>query len=239
MERRRRVYGRRRVHRLRAGRRAVLEALLPTVELTPADLGALGPPGALFTEPVREVWLEIGFGAGEHLAYQLRANADVGIIGCEPFVEGVSRCLQSLDADGTVGRARILVDDARLLVAGLPACSIARAFVLFPDPWPKKRHHKRRIIDADMLAAFARILVDGAELRLATDDPGYLRWMLQRLHGHASFCWLAEDAADWRRRPADWPETRYAVKAADAGRPSTYLRYRRRTRPVEVAGESA
>ena len=157
-DRRRRVYGRRLGYRLRPGRQALLERALPGLRIAlPDDERARLELNDLFPAPVRDLWLEIGFGAGEHLAHQVRTNPDVGFIGCEPFVQGVAGLLRHLEADGTSGRVRIFPDDARLLLDRLPDACIGRLFVLFPDPWPKKRHHKRRLIDAGTLAGFARI----------------------------------------------------------------------------------
>ena len=179
---RRRVYGRRLGYRLRPGRQALLERALPELRLDlPEDAAARIDPAGLFPAPVNDLWLEIGFGAGEHLAYQVRANPAVGVIGCEPFVQGIAGLLRHLEDDGTGGRVRIFPDDARLLLDRLPDACIGRLFVMFPDPWPKKRHHKRRLIDAATLAGFARILKDGAEFRWASDDRDYADWTIGRV----------------------------------------------------------
>lgn len=174
----------------------------------------------------RRVWLEIGFGAGEHLAWQAGHNPDVGLIGCEPFVNGVAKCLAHLDRDG-IRNVRLFDDDARFLAAALPAQSLDRVFILFPDPWPKLRHHKRRIVQRATLDRLAELMVPGAELRLATDDPSYLPWMIEHACLHPAFEWLARSPADWRERPDDWPPTRYERKML-AGRRPTFLRLRRR-----------
>jgi tRNA (guanine-N7-)-methyltransferase len=214
------TFGRRRGRRLRAGQQALLADLLPL-------LAVKGPPVApatLFTPAPREIWLEIGFGGGEHLAAQAASRPDIGFIGCEPFVNGVVSLLAHVKAQG-LANIRIWQGDARTLLAGLPAASIGRAFILFPDPWPKPRHHKRRLITAEFLDALARVLVPGAELRLATDDRDYLLWMLERLTTHPGFAWTARGPGDWRRRAADWPATRYEAKALAAGRKPAYLRF--------------
>ncbi len=233
-DRRRRVYGRRRGHRLRPARRALLDRTLPKLQIllpdgerTPIDLGRL------FSGSARDLWLEIGFGAGEHLAHQVRANPSVDFIGCEPFVQGVSRLLLDLEADGTTDRVRVFTDDAQLLIERLPDACIGRLFALFPDPWPKKRHHKRRLINADTVAAFARILKDGAEFRWASDEPDYVRWTLSHVGASEAFIWSAETARDWRVRPADWPETRYEKKARAGGRAPVFLRYVRASRSAD------
>ncbi len=153
-------------------------------------------------------------------------HPDVGFIGVEPFVSGVARLLAACEAEA-LDNVRILVDDARLLLDALPEASIGRAFILFPDPWPKLRHHKRRIVSPRTIAELARALTPGAELRLATDDPGYARWMLKVLLGERRLVWLAERACEWQTRPADWPSTRYEIKALGAGRRPVYLHFRK------------
>ncbi|HEX5079879.1 MAG TPA: tRNA (guanosine(46)-N7)-methyltransferase TrmB [Geminicoccaceae bacterium] len=174
----------------------------------------------------RPLWLEIGFGGGEHLAAQAAAHPDRGLIGCEPYVSGVARLLALAEAQD-LANLRIVVDDARLLLEALPDGCLERIFVLFPDPWPKARHHKRRIVNAASAAQFARLLQPGGELRLATDDMDYARAMLLALLPVPRLAWLARGAADWRTRPPDWPPTRYEEKARNAGRPCVYLRFRR------------
>lgn len=228
-------HGRRYGRRLRAGQKALLTELLPRLRVALPAEGRAFDPAALFAGSAagagapRDVWLEIGFGGGEHLAWQAARRPDVGFLGAEYFVNGIASLLRHLSEAG-LDNVRIYEGDARALLACLPAESLGRAFILFPDPWPKARHHKRRIVRRETLDALARALRDGVELRLATDDMDYARWMLERLLGHPDFEWLAERAADWRRRPADWPETRYEAKAVAAGRRPLYLRFRRRPR---------
>ena len=223
---RRRVYGRRLGYRLRPGRQALLERALPALRIAlPEGEGTRLDPSGLFPAPVQDFWLEIGFGAGEHLAHQARVNPDVGFIGCEPFVQGIAGLLRRLEDDGTAGRVRIFPDDARLLIDCLPDACIGRLFVLFPDPWPKKRHHKRRLIDAGTLAGFARILKDGAEFRWASDDMDYVEWTLERVAANRAFEGLEQASGEWPSRPVDWPETRYEQKARSAGRAPVFLRY--------------
>ena len=130
-------------------------------------------------------------------------------------------------ADANFSNIRLYTDDVRDVVAALPQASLGRVFILFPDPWHKKRHHKRRFVQTAMLDGLARVMKAGAELRFATDDPGYLDWALERLVAHRDLRWLAKSAADWRVRPADWPETRYETKAKQAGRACSYLRFTR------------
>lgn len=207
----------------------MLETLLPELEIAlPAAPDALDP-AALFAEAVDEVWLEVGFGTGEHLAAQAEGHPGTGFIGCEPFVNGVARLL-ALVAEGNLGNVRVFADDARLVLEALGPASIGRAFVLFPDPWPKSRHHKRRFIAPATVDALARVLKDGAELRVATDHAEFCRWTLRHVLAHPAFEWSARGPADWRKRPADWPTTRYGEKAEAAGSRSVYLTFRRRPR---------
>ncbi len=219
------LYGRRRGKKLRAGQEALLETLLPRllVEVPPEPLKI--DLAALFGGE-RDVWLEVGFGAGEHLVWQAEHHPAVGLIGCEPYVNGVAKCLAHIERTG-VSNVRLFTDDARLVMAALPAQSLGRAFVLFPDPWPKTRHHKRRFVQRSSLDVLALLLKPGAELRLATDDPSYLPWMVEHACRHPAFEWLVEGPADWRGRPADWPSTRYEQKML-AGHKPVFLRLRRR-----------
>lgn len=222
------LYGRRRGRPLHRGQQALVDTLLPRLAVTLPAAGVLDP-SALFDPRPEEVWLEIGFGSGEHLAVQAAAHPAVGFIGCEVFENGIAKLLADVQRRA-LANVRILTDDARLLIAALPPASIGRVFILFPDPWPKQRHHKRRIVAKETLDALAAIMTDGAELRLATDDLDYLAWMLARLPVHLAFAWLADRPSDWRVRPADWPATRYEAKAITAGRRPYFLRLRRRPR---------
>jgi tRNA (guanine-N7-)-methyltransferase len=206
----------------------LIAGLLPRFAVGIPASGCLDPR-SLFGASPRATWLEVGFGAGEHLAFQAEHHRDIDFIGCEVFENGIAKLLartERLDLDNI----RVFADDARLLIAALPPASIDRVFVLFPDPWPKRRHHKRRIVSSETLDRFAEIMSDNAELRLATDDPDYLCWMLERVTGHPTFEWLARRPADWNDRPTDWPETRYEKKARAAGRLPRFLRIRRRPR---------
>jgi tRNA (guanine-N7-)-methyltransferase len=191
-------------------------------------LDGAGPidPAALFPFAPRVVRLEIGFGAGEHLAHQAKAEPDIGFIGCEAFVNGVAALLARIEAD-RLANVRVLDDDARRLFGRLPAASLDRVVAYFPDPWPKTRHHRRRLIQRESLDEFARVLKAGGELRLATDHMEYARWMLARVLGHPAFAWTARGPRDWRERPQDSPETRYAAKARAARAPCVYLVFRR------------
>jgi tRNA (guanine-N7-)-methyltransferase len=233
--RRRALHGRRRGKKLRAGQESLLGTLLPRLALTlpaePARIDLAELFGGRL--PSGGVWLEVGFGAGEHLVWQAEHNPDVGLIGCEPFINGVAKCLAHIERTG-VTNVRLFADDARLVMAALPAQSLDRVFVLFPDPWPKMRHHKRRFVQRATLDRLAGLMRPGAELRLATDDPSYLPWMVEQACSHPAFEWLAERPVDWRGRPHDWPPTRYERKML-AGHKPVFLRFRRRqTGPPDI-----
>lgn len=221
------LYGRRKGRPLRPNRAALIAELLPRLAIP------LPPPGeeldwrALFPRPVESLWLEVGFGAGEHLAWQAAQHPQIGFIGCEPFVNGISTLLRAV-ADQGLDNVRIHPGDAREVIAVLPEASLGRCFVLFPDPWPKTRHHRRRFIGPETLDALARVMRDGAELRLASDHPALVDWMLFHARRHPAFAWAAKEPRDWRERPGDWPATRYEAKALH-GRP-VFLTFRRRPR---------
>jgi len=210
---------------LRAGLAAVIEGDLPEREVALPPAGSTLPVGALFPQ-ARALWLEIGFGGGEHLVAQAAAHPDVGFLGVEVFLNGLASCLRDCRTRG-LANVRVFRGDARLLLPALPAASVEKVFLLFPDPWPKARHHKRRFVQPDALDELARVLVPGGEFRLATDDSGYAVWMLRHLMADRNFSWGAAGPEDWRRRPADWPPTRYERKALAAGKPTCYLSFRR------------
>lgn len=222
-EQRVRLYGRRRGRPLRLGRRRTADALLPRLAIDLPEHGRLDPFG-LFPKAPAAIWLEIGFGGGEHLAEQAGRCPEIGFIGCEVFDNGIARLVGEI-ARRDLRNVRIFTDDARLLLEALPHGSLGRVFILFPDPWPKARHHKRRLVAGPMLDRLAAIMADGAELRLATDDPGYLAWVLECTTDHPDFLWLAQRPADWRERPPDWPPTRYEEKAVAAHRAPAFLRF--------------
>ncbi|MGF1605294.1 MAG: tRNA (guanine(46)-N(7))-methyltransferase TrmB [Rhodothalassiaceae bacterium] len=220
----RRFYGRRKGPALTARRQALLDDLLPRLAI---DAGAARlDPDTLFDPPPAQIWLEIGFGKGEHLAWQAERNPDIGLLGCEPFLNGVAGLLADIDARG-LRNVRIWPDDARDLLDRLPDGSIDRLFLLHPDPWPKTRHASRRFIQPDNLDALARVLKPGAAVRIATDDPVFRQWTLVHMAQRRDFAWSATRPADWRTPPADWIETRYARKAQAEGRAPVYLIYHR------------
>ena len=215
-----RFYGRRQGRPLRKEALHLMDNLLPKLRLTDEqDLTqAFGNDHPL--------WLEIGFGGGEHLAFQAEQNPDVNIIGVEPFVNGVASLLKRLAANGA-RNVRIHPADVRPFLPAMPEGAFTRIFVLFPDPWHKSRHNKRRLLQLETLNHFARLLKPGGQLRLATDDVGYLRWILERMMGHPAFDWQVNGPAQWRQRPADWPPTRYEQKGLENGRVPTYLQFLR------------
>ena len=222
-------HGRRFGKKIRIGRKKLLEKMLPNLQITP-----LNPDPHFETtmsEAPKEVWLEIGFGAGEHLASLARAYPNIGFIGCEPFINGVAKLLTEINAH-SLKNIRICNDDARPLIKALKKQSIDRAFVLFLDPWPKKRHHKRRFINEKNLNRLARVLKDGAELRFASDHCGFISWSLERLIGHPAFTWGARSFRDWRNPPQDWVKTRYEEKALARQEKPAYLVFKRVARKI-------
>lgn len=223
-----RFFGRRQGRKLRAGRVALIEALLPALRIALEPRKPLDP-WALFPQRPKRLWLEIGFGAGEHTAWQAEQNPDTGFLASEVFVNGVASLLRHIE-ERKLRNIRIHPEDARPLIAALPAGCLDRVFLLHPDPWPKARHAERRFVNPANLDALARVMADGAELRIASDHPVYQAWALEQMGRRRDFEWLARCADDWRLRPADWPETRYEAKAKSEGRSSLYLRYRRRPR---------
>jgi tRNA (guanine-N7-)-methyltransferase len=219
----RRLYGRRQGHKLRAGQAALVEAMLPTVAVPES-----GPLDArtLFGDD-RRLEVEIGFGAGEHLAAQAAARPDRGFIGCEPFLNGVVGALGHL-RDGGLGNVRLHMGDALSVLDRLPDASLERVYLLHPDPWPKARHAKRRMVNPGPLDLIAAKLKPGGEFRLGTDDPTYCRWAMMVMNRRRDFAWQAATPADFLTRPADWPETRYERKARRQGHEVWYFRYLRR-----------
>jgi tRNA (guanine-N7-)-methyltransferase len=218
----RRLFGRSRGKALRPGQQRLLAEALPQISIAPEALAA----GHAFAEPPREVWLEIGFGAGEHLIEQAKANPDVGFIGCEPFLNGVVAALAGLKREG-LSNVRLRRGDAQAVIEAAPDAFFSRVFILYPDPWPKRRHHKRRVIGAAMIEALARVMRGGAELRFATDVDDYAGWTLARFLASPYFRWAARSADEWRRPWPEWRPTRYEAKARAEGRQSVYLTFAR------------
>ncbi len=214
------LYGRSRGKPLRAGQERLLAEALPRFTIAPAVLAA----GRAFDPPPREVWLEIGFGAGEHLIEQAKANPDIGVIGCEPFLNGVVAALAGVQREQLVN-VRLRRGDVQGLVEAAPDGYFSRVFLLYPDPWPKRRHHKRRVVGAAMIEALARVMRTGAELRFATDIDDYAGWTLARFLASPHFRWTAARADDWRRPWPEWRPTRYEAKARKEGRGSVYFTF--------------
>jgi tRNA (guanine-N7-)-methyltransferase len=215
----RNFYGRRHGKAMKPGQRAALQELDRfRLGLTPeaVDLGWLGG---------RALWLEIGFGGGEHLVHQAGLHPEVGLIGCEPFVNGVGMAMvHALAAEPD--NLRIHPGDVRDLMDVLPQGILRRVFLLYPDPWPKARHHRRRAVTPEYLRPLARAMAPGAELRIATDIPDYVRQALEEVP-KAGFTWTAARAADWREPWDDWLSTRYEQKALREGRSPHYLTFLR------------
>jgi tRNA (guanine-N7-)-methyltransferase len=218
-------FGRRKGHPLRAHQAALFESLLPRLAL---DLARpAGDLRALFAEPVDDVRLEIGFGGAEHLVGQAQSHPRTGFIGAEPFVNGMAKALAAIDAAGLTN-IRLHHADAADLIDWLPAASLARIDLLYPDPWPKRRHWKRRFVNDESIAKFARVLTAGGEFRFASDWPNYVEWTLVRFLRSPDFTWTAERADDWRMPWDGFVRTRYEAKAIREGRTPCYLVFRRR-----------
>lgn len=212
-----RSYGRRKGRKLSELQQRLWDELLPSLKVIVPDNGMLD-----ISSEYQHTWFEIGFGAGEHLAAMAMRYPNVLFIGCEPFVNGAAQCLVHIH-EHHIKNIRIFPDNAQLLLDALPDNSITRADILFPDPWRKKSHHKRRIINPITLAKLARIMPQGAELRLASDHEDYVAWMLEQVALSANFDWSAQSQADFLEPPDDWVNTRYQDKALRAGRHATFI----------------
>jgi tRNA (guanine-N7-)-methyltransferase len=225
IERRDSLFGRRKGKPLSARRADQMATVLPTLALDtggspPADIGGLFPGN-----PYRVV-LEVGFGGGEHFVAGATREPETGFIGVEPFVAGMAKAVSAI-VHNNLGNIRLFGGDASVLLDWLPSVSIDRVDLLYPDPWPKKRHWKRRFVSKDNLARLARVLKPGGAFRFASDIPGYVEWTLRHVAAEARFVWLAERADDWLHPWPNWPGTRYEAKALRAGRAPTYLAFRR------------
>jgi tRNA (guanine-N7-)-methyltransferase len=216
-----RLYGRRAGHKLRKGQQQLIDELLPEVAVPEGPLDAR----VLFGDD-RPLELEIGFGAGEHLAGQAMMRPDHGFIGCEPFLNGVVGALLHID-EQELTNVRLHMGDALDVLSRLPDASLDRAYLLHPDPWPKARHAKRRMMNAGPLDRIAAKLKPGGEFRFGTDHPVYVRWAMMQMGKHKDFEWQVSDCRDFQVRPDDWPETRYERKARRIGHEVWYFRYKR------------
>jgi tRNA (guanine-N7-)-methyltransferase len=224
--RKRAFFGRRKGHPLRARQSALFETLLPRLAI---DTEASAPSDlrTLFPAAVETVRLEIGFGGGEHLLAQAVAHPGVGFIGSDAFVNAIGKTLAGVE-EGKLKNIRLHFGDAAQLIDWLPAGSLARVDLLYPDPWPKKRHWKRRFVQDESLGRIARLLRPGGEFRFATDIPDYAAWTLERVLRSPDFLWTAEQADDWRKPWAGFGGTRYEAKAMREGRVPGYFIFRRR-----------
>jgi tRNA (guanine-N7-)-methyltransferase len=218
-------FGRRKGHKLRLHQADLIEHLLPRLAL---EVAKPSPPdlGKLFDPPADDIRLEIGFGGGEHLIAEARAFPKVGFIGCEPYVNGMAKILTQIEAHN-IGNVRLFAGDAAELLAWAPPRSLKRIDLIHPDPWPKRRHWKRRFVQDSTVAAMARALKPDGEFRFVSDIDTYCAWTLAHLTRSSDFVWTAERASDWRLPWADYTITRYGVKAEREGRQAAYLRFRK------------
>jgi tRNA (guanine-N7-)-methyltransferase len=218
-------FGRRKGHKLRAHQADLIEHLLPRLAL---DIGGPGPSdlAGLFDPPADEVRLEIGFGGGEHLIAEALAFPNAGFIGCEPYVNGMAKILTQIEAHN-IGNVRLFAGDATELLAWAPPHALKRIDLIHPDPWPKRRHWKRRFVQDATVAAMARALTADGEFRFVSDIADYCAWTLAHLERSTDFTWTAERADDWRLPWADYTMTRYGRKAEREGRQAAYLRFRK------------
>jgi len=217
-------FGRRKGHPLRSRQSEIIAAVLPDLQL---DLTKpIGDLRSLFKHRPEVVRLEIGFGAGEHLIAQAQAHPNIGFIGCEPFINGMARMLATA-AERQITNIRVHCGDVTELLAWMPSASLSGIDLLYPDPWPKRRHWKRRFVQDDSLARLARLLKVGGEFRFASDIPGYVSWVLARALRSDQIEWSAQRADEWRRPWPDFAGTRYEAKAKREGRIPAYLAFRR------------
>jgi tRNA (guanine-N7-)-methyltransferase len=220
----RRLYGRSKGKALRRHQSALIDELLPKLLV---DLGAPARVDTLFPTPIADLWLEIGFGGGEHLVDAAARNPNVGFIGCEPFVNGMARLLGRIEALA-LENIRLHAGDAVDVIDWLPDACLGRVFLFYPDPWPKRRHRKRRFVSPETLAKLARVMKRGAQLRFATDIDDYAGWTLARVRASSEFAWTADSAKCWLEPWNGWTRTKYEAKAIAAGRKPVYLTFVRR-----------
>jgi tRNA (guanine-N7-)-methyltransferase len=218
-------FGRRKGHRLRSHQADLIENLLPHLALDITS-PAPGDLTELFDDGITDVRLEIGFGGGEHLVAEARAFPQTGLVGCEPYVNGMAKILTQIEAHN-IGNIRLFAGDAAELLAWAPSQSMRRIDLIHPDPWPKRRHWKRRFVQDSTVAAMARILKADGEFRFVSDIDDYCAWTLSHLLRSPDFSWTAERASDWQVPWPDYTMTRYGAKAEREGRKATYLRFRR------------
>lgn len=217
-------FGRRKTRGLSDRKAELSETLLPRLLIDASR--PIDDPRALFSRPVRAIHVEIGFGAGEHLLHRVQGEPEVGFIGIEPFVNGMAQLLAHADGRD-LGNLRLYDEDAVELLDALPASSVERVDLLYPDPWPKRKHWKRRFVADRNIKRIARVLSDGGEFRFASDIPSYVDWTLHHASRHGGLDWTARRAPDWNEPWAGWIRTRYEAKAVREGRTPCYLRFRR------------
>jgi tRNA (guanine-N7-)-methyltransferase len=209
---------------MRKGKQKALQEILPQVQIILPEDGTIALE-ELFDFSPQELWLEIGCGGGEHLIAQAQEHPNVGILGCDLFINGMAKIVQAIAAQN-LNNIRLVVEDARLLMPKIPSSSITKIFILFPDPWPKKRHHKRRLIQAEFLEELARVLTPNGNVIVATDDPDYLTWIQEAFQNAPQFQLDLMNRKSIFERPSSWPHTRYEQKAIAAGRTPGYLVYK-------------
>ncbi|MCA3630998.1 MAG: tRNA (guanosine(46)-N7)-methyltransferase TrmB [Methylobacterium sp.] len=222
---RRRLHGRAKGKALRAAQSRRLADIFPRIQIDLERMKA--GPADLFPAAPKRVVLEIGFGGGEHLAAMAKSEPESGFLGVEPFLNGVAKLLGQVEAEN-LENLRLLRGDGREVLARLPDVSLDAVYLLYPDPWPKRRQRKRRIVDAAFVADLARVIRPGGEFRFASDIDDYVGWTLARILPDRDFQWLAREASDWREPWAGWHRTRYEAKAIREGRVPSYLRFRKR-----------
>jgi tRNA (guanine-N7-)-methyltransferase len=220
---RKRLYGRKSGRPLRIERQTAYDDLMPMKSITHDFLSenANQDPQGLFQSPKSSIWMEIGFGNGDHLYDLMSRHHDVGFMGVEPYLNGMAHFLKL--AQDTDAEYRVLQDDALLLVRSLKEDCLERLYILNPDPWPKARHHKRRIVNPENLDQYARILKSGGRLIMTTDVEELAEWMRDHALNHPDFMWEEKSCENWEIPPAGWVETRYEKKGKAAGRTQRYM----------------
>jgi tRNA (guanine-N7-)-methyltransferase len=221
-------FGRRKGHRLRAHQAELIEQLLPrlALDIKTLDIKTIAELATLFDRPTQAIRLEIGFGGGEHLVAEAAQFPQIGFIGCEPYVNGMAKILAQIEAR-EIANIRLFAGDAAELLAWLAPRSLVRIDLIHPDPWPKRRHWKRRFVQDTTVAAMARVLIPSGEFRFVSDIDDYCAWTLSHLLRAPDFRWMAERADDWRRPWDGYTMTRYGRKAEREGRVANYLRFQR------------
>ena len=229
-----RWYGRRRSRKLREGQKQLVDNLLPKYRV---DLPIITKfkldPTKLFNKAPNAIWMEIGFGFGEHLANLAKKNPHIGFIGCDPYINGIASLLTKISSSN-IENIRIFDDDVRLLIPYLPEASIERLFILFADPWPKYRHRYRRITVDENLSEFARILTNEGQILFATDQHAFAAWSLANILREKKLEWTARRSRDWKQEPDDWMPTRYQIKAQDKGEKPLFINLQRRPRTSDI-----